>query len=382
MPLPEESMVKRFKEVFEAFKKGQSATLIGLPYCGKAGFFRSIIDTNHDLYNRLTKGYKFHFVLLDLYNGNRTPENFRNYILERFTQSQSKNVEKLNEQNQDIKFTFSQIKDLVSKFGENERLIFVVFGVAKYAQESPEIIKLLKELYYLHFQPKAKICFFFPGDPVLLKHQQLYEIQPLVHQNVFFFDTLTQNEIDYIRRRLELIDNIKIDNNTHLKICQLSGNHYYLYKIIAKSYVMKIVELDVKEISENPQIKKVLLDIYHNSISVLKENEDIFKNKILMTVGLINNGKFLSPLFPLNTKDMENVKFTAQELIVFEYLRDKLKKVVSKEKIAKAMWGKNWVDQYSEQALDKLINRLKHKLKHSDYNLVVLRNQGIRLSTK
>ena len=236
MPLPEKSMITRFSGVFEAFKKGQSATMVGLPYCATGAFFKSIIDSNHDLYEKLAKGYKFHFVLLDLYTGQKNPENFRKYILERFTQSQQNY---LKVENPKLEFTFSQIKDFVKNFKENERLIFVIFGITEYAKEAPELLKTLKELYYLNYQPIAKICFFTPDDPIILNLPQLYEVQPIIQQNVFYMDALTTSEMDYIRKRFEKLDNMFVSDETHEKISSLSGNHYYLYKMIAKAHVLK-----------------------------------------------------------------------------------------------------------------------------------------------
>lgn len=377
MPLPKESLIKRFSPIFEVFKRGQSATIIGLPYCGKGGFFKSIVETNKDIYNQMTSGYVFHFIFLDLYTGEKTLKNLRRYILERFTQNQPGNVKTTN-------ITFSKIKNFVKNFKTNERLIFVIFGITEYSQESPEIIKVFKELYYLHFQPIAKICFLFPGDPMILNHPKLYEIQPLIQQNIFFFNALTNIEIEYTRKRLELIDNIKIDNTTHLKISQLSGNHYYLYKSIAKAYSLRNVELKLDDIKSNPQIRELLKNIYEKSISVLQKKENILNNHILIETGLVNSTGFLSPLFPIDVNDNfeQNTQLTPQELLVFEYLNENIKKIIPKEKLAKIIWGNNWPDQYSEQALDKLISRLKSKLEQTKFKITVVRKRGIRLTMK
>ena len=140
------------------------------------------------------------------------------------------------------------------------------------------------------------------------------------------------------------------------------------------------MKLEPTEIINDPQIERILLDIYNNSIEVTNKNENVFQNIILNATGLVKNGKFMSTLFPITKKQETNKKFTAQEFIVFDLLKDNLNKIVSKDKIAKHVWGNKWIDQYSEQALDKLISRLKSKINSTEFDIIVIRNRGIRLS--
>lgn len=60
---------------------------------------------------------------------------------------------------------------------------------------------------------------------------------------------------------------------------------------------------------------------------------------------------------------------------VLAALQAKINRVCSRDEVAQSLWGKLWVDKYSDWMIDTIIYRLRHKLK-AGYEIKTLRNQG------
>ncbi len=100
----------------------------------------------------------------------------------------------------------------------------------------------------------------------------------------------------------------------------------------------------------------------------------------LFTTGLVskknNQIVYLNPLFEYFVKNrLKNLKpqksanqqktdfeLKGQELLLYNLLSATPGEIVSKDKIAAAIWGDTWEQKYSDWALDKLISTLKKKL--------------------
>ncbi len=72
---------------------------------------------------------------------------------------------------------------------------------------------------------------------------------------------------------------------------------------------------------------------------------------------------------------------SAQELLVFKFLLSRKGLVVTREDVARILWGDTWEAQYSEQAIDKVISRIRAKLKGSwvKYEIKSLKGRGFFL---
>lgn len=239
MPLPEDSMIRRFKGVFEAFKKGQSATMIGLPYCGKSSFFRALIESNNQLTQKISNNTKLTFIFIDNYTGEKTAIGFKNYIISSFNQKINQNDQKVDLQ------TFLNIENYIKTLENNERIVFVIFGIDDYANNYPDLIKVLREMYYsLHSKSansKNNLCFFFIGEPTILNNPNTSDIQSIIHQNIFYFEPLVSEKLNYVRKRFQQNEIFKLNDEEHKIISKYSGGHYYLYKTISKDYLRRII---------------------------------------------------------------------------------------------------------------------------------------------
>ena len=57
--------------------------------------------------------------------------------------------------------------------------------------------------------------------------------------------------------------------------------------------------------------------------------------------------------------------------------RKHIDEIITKETIAKELWGSEWQDKYSEWAISKLISELRKKIKpFQSYNIKTMHNKG------
>lgn len=75
----------------------------------------------------------------------------------------------------------------------------------------------------------------------------------------------------------------------------------------------------------------------------------------------------------------EDVRLTFSEDKVAQLLLAHINEIVTRDDIAKALWGNRWIERYSEYMIDKTIYRLRKKLLN-DYKITTLRNRGYILS--
>lgn len=57
------------------------------------------------------------------------------------------------------------------------------------------------------------------------------------------------------------------------------------------------------------------------------------------------------------------LKLTKKERIFVSLLLSTKKRVISRDTVAKAIWGKNWEEKFSDWAIDRLVHRVRKKLK-------------------
>jgi len=152
-------------------------------------------------------------------------------------------------------------------------------------------------------------------------------------------------------------------------------------KQFLKTIYEGLYDLEIKNIANNQHVKSTLAKIYFSGVDYLKDKGKIINDPVLSKIGLIHDGTYASELFnEWIVKHKTNYRpnsLTAQEQLLFDYLEKNVGKIITKEKIAQIMWGKNWFEQYSEQAIDKIITRMRQKLKN--YKITTIRKRGVRI---
>jgi len=69
---------------------------------------------------------------------------------------------------------------------------------------------------------------------------------------------------------------------------------------------------------------------------------------------------------------------TAQEINILEYFYKLENKPISRDDLAKILWGKSWQEKYSDWAMDKAISRLRKKMKGSEFKIITVKNLGYK----
>ncbi|MCL4364509.1 helix-turn-helix domain-containing protein [Patescibacteria group bacterium] len=121
-----------------------------------------------------------------------------------------------------------------------------------------------------------------------------------------------------------------------------------------------------EEISDHRE--KFVLN-YLIDIGLIKKNKKKFTIEQEILTYVIKENNF-SLKFSRNTNQeimlgVCNLKrlFTASEYTIFEFLFKNQNHIVSRDEIAKKLWGQQYIDRYSDWAIDKTISRIRAKLR-------------------
>lgn len=121
------------------------------------------------------------------------------------------------------------------------------------------------------------------------------------------------------------------------------------------------------------------------------------ENAYIQKIGLVVEDSPFNPLFaeylsrvksnPLRQPTSASIRdllvgdLTVKELGIFELLEANVGLVVSREALAKVLWGEDWHEYYSDWALNKQISNLRKKMRNSGYlkEVKVLKTEGFML---
>lgn len=387
--LPEDKIIKRFKNVFDAFKNNISAVIVGLPQTSKSVIINTLYEYNTSVFKKLCGDYVINCIFVEIYSGDNDNKSFMNYLVSQFLSLKDipginvKNLEK-HIINGNMNLAIIELKNIVNSLPPRNIIAMFIYDIDDYTDKYPGFIKSFQKLQKQIWSINTPLVFCFTGEPAMLNNVEIGLSQILPHQKTFYHQLFDKEEMDYSRYRLEKIQNLVLPDDVYEKICSLAGGHYFLYKIIAMEYINGMKNLNIETIKGNRNINEILKRTQKAINDCIEQNEKVGK-EILDKMKVLQDGNYVSPLLPieLNKEEMQNNKnfnnLSGQELIVFEYLKKNNKRIVLKEEIAKLIWGKDWVDNYSEQAIDKTISRIKKQLKGSEFKVAVLRNRGIKL---
>lgn len=388
--LPEDKIIKRFKGVFDAFKNNISAVIVGLPQTSKSVIISTLYKCNSPVFIKLSGDYVINCIFVNTYSGDNNPKSFMNYLVSQFLTLKninSVNIKNLEKHiiNGNTDLAIIELKNIVNSLPPRNIIAMFIHDIDDYIDKYPEFMKSFQQLQKQIWSINTPLVFCFTGEPSMLNNVKISLRQILPHQKTFYYPLFDKKEMDYSRYRLEKLQGLILDDDIHKKICNLAGGHYFLYKIIAIEYKNGMKDLNIETVKSNRNIYKVLERIQKAINDCIEQYEEL-SNEILKKMKVLKNGKYVIPLLPIELNDEETLQdnkilniLSGQGLIVFEYLQKNSKKIVAKEEIAKLIWGKDWVNNYSEQAIDKSISRLKKQLKGSNFRIAVLRNRGVKL---
>ena len=182
------------------------------------------------------------------------------------------------------------------------------------------------------------------------------------------------------------------------KIFELAAGHIGMTKnLILEIKLNPDLDFSIENLMESESIKGWLFELTEDLHKELLEvligiREDAEISKVLRKCGYFNEkGEVFSPLFQkyleknlekkFSTESFEN-KLTDQEIKAYQLLKNSNAKIVSRDDIAKAIWAEEWLEKYSDWAIDQLIHSLRDKIDAAEITskITTLRGKGYKFT--
>lgn len=220
----------------------------------------------------------------------------------------------------------------------------------------------------------------------------------LISRIVDFKTPLTQEKSYEIIKKYEEKFDLNLTDETKQKIFELTGGHIGMIKnLVLELKLIPDLSLDYDNLINSDSIKGWLYelteDLNKEMLEVLlglRDDEEV-RDLLIKTGYLTNESKIFSPLFEQFLEKNKAKKFsgstfenilTDQEIKTYQLLKNSNSKIVSREDIAKVIWQEDWLEKYSDWAIDQLIHSLREKMSTNDIErkITTLRGKGYKLT--
>lgn len=269
-----------------------------------------------------------------------------------------------------------QISSILQALGKYSPIIIVLYRDSYWINLSEKYVEEFRVLYEKIRQNNANVSYLFLAS----------ETNPFQRYNTFFtqyfrdqfqsyidyFKVLDKDEFDYTVKRL-VIMNDKFLLLNYEKLFDLTGGIYYIVRSAVLEFADK--NLDIERLYTKPLVQSAIeyiVNIVSNDTTNMTY-DDMFK------LGLINKqGQFVSEWLGRALKEQAPSELTQNEERILTILKDNRGAVVSRDIIAKTMWGSNYLEKYSEWAIEKVISRIRKKLnaQKSELKLITYKSDG------
>lgn len=377
-PLPIECLHARFNSVFEALKANQSVHLIGLPDTGRSGYLKFILSAP-DVLREFINPDDFSFVILD---PSDIDGSFPKTLLLKLMASGIVKSDDLithalkTNDNQILReiiiTTLSKIKD--------KKIVFVLYSPSKILLKDKDIASFLACVLEINRVPPNATCLLLTiSSPSFLdsvSEDAVFPLHLFLEERKVFFPLFDDSEMKYLRRRLEHLLNITITDELDREVRAAADGHTILYRTLVNQ-AMHLGNLDEEKITVLAQsIWQALGREQKQSI----EKSNFMDNLIIQKLNLLtSDGKFRINFKLL--KGSKKPEVSAQDLLLKSFFEKRPNILVTRDEVAKELWGEDWEDKYSDWALDQAMYSLRKILPEGE-SLQTLRNRGYILTTK
>lgn len=389
--------------VINLVEKGIAGIIVGCPGSGRSAFIRFLLS--HKWENNANKKIFLYCHLKEL--NIETPEEFAYSILNQL--SKRKGREEFSFLNENLFLGIVELRREIKRFIDSGfKIIIIVDGLD--SKKKSLLLPVQQICYSLwqteRVQPLSKVSVIFIVSPNLLGEEFLTEEgKKMFSNNLIFLPLLNKEEFFWLVEREAYFYGLKF-NKKHLEkiweVCGPIGNRirdiiFFLarHKDKASSEIENLLfaehdfnsgVVDILE-SLGPTLKQKLK-------KAMNENIILSPNDTLILLGLIhhegNRYKLFSKLATFYFSSSKNgkdkrfrivSKLTERERRFLGLFLKSNGKLITKERIAKIIWGSNFEEHYSEWAITKAINRFKKKILTQDGEPAILtvRNNGYRL---
>lgn len=336
-------------------KLGESVTTIGLP--GLAGI--NIIFTNFNNQIKIPKGTKFIKEILI------TQTDLKNFLIK-------------------------------LKSFESKKIVISIGLYVKYKEDCNWFIDELNDFYNKN-QTNLKYYIFSTVGTI---YKSLSIGKKITSKSLLILKNLDkENSYKQINEVSKKTDS-KIHEDDCQKILELSGGHIgFLKRITLLKVNYPDLELEVSSLLKKEEIlnwiNEIILDMPEEISNILKKyinlkKVDTNERDLLEKFGYLKDGEVFSPLLEtyLEKYFKQSLKIpislqkelSNRETNLLQELITNQNSFIEKDSVAKLIWGDDWLDKYSDWAINQFLHRFKKKLeKFQNYSLIIKRGKGISL---
>lgn len=329
---------------------GCNSTFIGIPHSAKSGYLRFMMQEKN-LLSELIGDTKVIFI--DPIIGKSPIDVFAEELM----------VDR-------------QISSILQALGEYSKVIIVLYRDSFWINLNEQSCEEFRVLYEKIRQRNLNVSYLFLAS----------ETNPFQRYNTFFtqffrdqfqaytdyFPVLDKGEFEYTVRRLSKMNGKAVPLN-YEKLFSLTGGIYYIVRSVVLEFSDK--NLDIEKLYTTPLVHlsiEYIVNIVSNDTTNMIY-DDMFK------LGIVDKrGQFISEWLVKALKEQVPSELTQNEERVLAMLKDNRGTVVSRDIIAKTMWGSNYLEKYSEWAIEKVISRIRKKLnaQKSELKLITYKSDG------
>ncbi len=363
--LNKRSYQDRYQEIIKHLDNMQSGAIIGLPLTGRGSFLR------YGISNNFLKP-KNKIIFIDYPQFIFTPQDYIHYIYNK--------ISPLNENILKKQSSSVSILNSLGKIIKNiDPTTIIIFGIDKLIQNK-KILNYFKLIWNYHAFENTPVNIILIGSLNIIYHPNTKFIRPILEEKLFYHNLLTDKESHNVYQVLCETHNFKPNSQSFENLNNLSHGHYMILKKLLLTTKNNPKNIKSLNLNNFPKHIKHILDKINRSIKNVPINTETKPD--LEKIGYIQKGE--QPFRYEQKSSIEKLlsDLTPQETIVFEYLKKNNEKIITREDIAKVIWGKEWVEKFSEWALDKLASNLRKKLSKHNYKLITIRNRGYKLLEK
>jgi DNA-binding winged helix-turn-helix (wHTH) protein len=261
-------------------------------------------------------------------------------------------------------------------------------------------MKLINALAQINMQFPLSIQFLFLYRGELIKSDDLKQglggLYIIFTSNISYWDIGDRESTEYTFKDYFPKVDLKLPENVIENVFDVVGDHVSLAFVIFREFKRnKNIITNVEELLKIDEIRYILLQtwfsISEETQSKLKEDPQ-YTNEFLLGTGLKKDtGDWFSILFTefINDFNEKNIYsaiddiasvLTDQELSLFNLMKDQQGEVITRDDIAKAIWGENWIDKYSDWAITKLISKVRKKIAlFNIFDIETITGEGYKL---
>jgi len=290
------------------------------------------------------------------------------------------------------------LKDYLKKLNQykNKKVISVIALFLKYGTKSDSFIEELNQFYNKNQNNYS--CYIFSTIGTIYDSLELSK--KIISKSVFHLQLLDINQTFSLINEFSEDYDFEITDEIRKKIFEYSGGHIGLIKRLTLLAINK-VDLNLNDLIKKEEIQIWIKEILNDIPNDLKDGLNRFvqmktvSKDILFKLSkfnYLNNGKVFSPILEefIIEKLNNNSEFSPKiiqalsnrEISILEILLQNKNSLINKDTLAKMIWGEDWIDKYSDWAINQFVHRFRKKLNHADssYNIIVKRGRGIMLS--